>query len=141
MLRILVIGATGRFSGIVDQLLARGHTVEAEPQKFSARNSHTMSSSFPVLLFRDPGMRIFRWCDGYLDLFRSSTLTMSATPAPASATRRKTLPATCAEAWATVRMLMRSSSTRPMNSLMITTSRVATNALIPIPYLRRPLVD
>src|SRR5215217_1593251 len=81
MLRILVIGATGRFSGIVDQLLARGHTVEAEPQKFSARNSHTMSSSFPVLLFRDPGMRIFRWCDGYLDLFRSSTLTMSATPA------------------------------------------------------------
>jgi hypothetical protein len=29
MLRILVIGAAGRFSGIVDQLLARGHTVRA----------------------------------------------------------------------------------------------------------------
>jgi hypothetical protein len=53
---------------------------------------------------------------------------------------QKSLPATYAEAWVTARMLMRSSSTRPMNSPMITTSRLTTNALIPICSLR-PLVD
>jgi hypothetical protein len=53
---------------------------------------------------------------------------------------QKRLPATYSEAWVTARMLMRSSSTRPMNSPMITTSRLTTNALIPICSLR-PLVD
>ena len=57
--------------------------------------------------------------------------------APASATRRKTLPATYAKARVTVRMLMRSSSTRQSHDY---DSRLTTNALIPICSLR-PIVD
>jgi uncharacterized protein YbjT (DUF2867 family) len=45
MLRILVIGATGRFSGIVDQLLARGHTVRAITRDPSSPAAQALSAA------------------------------------------------------------------------------------------------
>jgi uncharacterized protein YbjT (DUF2867 family) len=45
MLRILVIGATGRFSGIVDQLLARGHTVRAITRDPSSPAAQVVSAA------------------------------------------------------------------------------------------------